>query len=299
MANKVTGRGRGKPAGNGGNGRKLSTTDNETPEARAARIATEQQQKEEAEAIQLLSVVAAVKGQLGKVAIKKAELKTEQDALNDIFRAAKLQSKDFERGRIMELVEDSNPEARRNIVEREAIRTRFRKAMGLPVAQSEEQLDLESRLPDVEREASFWFQAGYTAGVTGEFCNAPEACVRAGHDNKYAEGHKAGQAVIAMGMASAKATKEKATPPPEETADQRRARERAEEAKAKEGLEGMKAVRGEAPPLDPVQESVKAATEGEFTEATPEELEAQTTRQAVQAAREGDAEPAADNAEAI
>lgn len=282
--------------GSGGDGRPLTVADNRTPEEKAAAEAEAKRAKEEAEGLQLMSVVAAVKKQRPNITKARDALKAEQDKLNDIFRAAKLQSKEFTRERIEDLERDSDPARRRDIEEAEAIRYRFRKAMGLPVGLSDQERELEARLPEVERDAAHWFQAGYTAGVTGQFCEPPEACVRAGHDNKFAEGHKAGMAVLVVdkGVLSGKPA---AAPVKEETAAERRKREKAEEAAAREALSKPKPEAPETPSLDPVQAAIKADAEGQAGgadgfEATPEELAGQTTRQAVQAGREADGEAA-------
>lgn len=315
MAEKL-GQGRGRRGGGtGGNGRALAKTDNRTPE----QIAEERKQQENAEAIQLLSVVARVKAQDAKVDKAKDALKVETDARNGIFLNAKAGNPLFTRGRIRELVEDSKPKLRVDVTQSEAVRARFRRIMGLPVGDmTEEQRTLDERLPDVEREGAFWFSAGHSAGLSGDSRDAPEACVRAGHDNRFDEGWRSGQAVLMVNKIIAKeggpplkppalAPKPAAAPTAEETAAQRKAREKAEEVKAAEGLKGMAAAKGEtpapaaAPPLDDVQASVKAATESDcFSEATPEELAAQTTRGVVQEVREhsGQAEPTPAGADA-
>lgn len=306
----------GRSAGRGGNGRPLAVTDNRTPEEIADAERKAREEREAAEGIQLISIVARVKKQQPKIDAARDALKAEQDAMNDIFRAAKLQSKEFTRERIAELVKDSKPDLRRNVEEAEATRYRFRRLMGLPVGLSDQERELEARLPDVEREAGFWFQAGYNVGVVGEPCMAPEACVRAGHDNKFAEGHTAGQAVLVVNR-GALSGKPKATPPPEETADAKRKREKAEEAAAKASLANLKGDDSVAagggddtvsgPALDPVQAAVRDEIAGagedtlpsgaadDFVEATPEELAAQKPRQAVQEVRDA----AADTAEAV
>ncbi len=259
MAPRITAGRRGrKSAGNGGDGRQLTAKDNMTPE-QAAEL---RKQQEEAEAVQLLSVMSRARAQMAKVNAAKAVYDTARGEFNDICTAAKLAIK-LTRKEIVGLLEDSKPEGRRDVAEAEARRHRFRLAMGLPVGRSDEQRQLDERLPEVEREGGFWFEAGFTAGSTGLPNDAPAACVSAGHDNRFGEGWKAGQTVLA---ATAKVTKQKAAPAPtaEETTAQRKAREKAEEAKAKEGLTGMAKVRGDdaAPALDAVQQAVKAETEG-------------------------------------
>lgn len=196
MANRITGKSRKGGAGRGGNGRALTPEDNRTPaEIEAAKLAA-QREREEAEGIQLLSVVARVKKKLVTVEAAAAKLKTEKDELGDIFRAAKTQSKDFERGRIMELVNDSKPAERRNVQRNEEVRARFRRLMGLPVGVSDTERELEARLPEVERNGLYWRGVGYTDGVSGADHAPPAECVGAGHDNRYTEGWKDGQAIL-------------------------------------------------------------------------------------------------------
>lgn len=303
MAEKVTGSGRGspKPAGRSGAGKPLTTDDNLSPAEKEAAALAARRAEEEAEAIQLMSVVAKAKSAIAAHEEKKAAAKLAGDVVNDVFRAAKLQSKHFERGRIMELINDSKPQARRNVTANEAVRTRFRKLMGLPVGQSDEEQELDARLPDVEREGAFWFQAGYSAGIAGHNRDATEECVRAGHDNRFDEGWVAGQAVLGNRVAAdmqarkdAKAAAKAAEPTPEETAAQRRIRLKAEESKAMEGLKGMANVKGAAP-----------ETEGASTPA-PEEPKLDEVQQAIKDEAEKPAgsevpqdETPADGAEAV
>lgn len=291
MAGKITGGARKPSAGRGGNGRPLAATDNLSPEEKAKRAAEEKAQREEAEAIQLMSIVARIKQALPEVETARAALKGAQEKVNDIFRAAKAQSKDFERGRIMELVEDSKAESRRDVTRNEAVRARFRRLMGLPVGDiAQDQLDLEARLPEVERDGQYWQSVGYTDGVSGAPSNPPMECVKAGHGNRYDQGWKDGQTILAVNMDKAQ---RRAAPPvapkPEETEVERRAREAKETAKAKESLANLGK---DKLPDDPKAVGAQAAADFEADQA---ELAAQTTRKAVQAAREADASQGADD----
>lgn len=316
MAEKITGKAPGgrkgkggtvtqlpgtKRAGTGGDGRVLTSVDNLSPEEQAEAAAKQQKAREEAEAIQLMSVVSQVKAQDVKVEAAAAKLKVEKDALNGIFLNAKAASPLFTRQRIRELVDDSKPEVRRNIAENEAVRARFRRVMGLPVGLSEQERELEARLPQVERDGQFWRAAGYTAGLAGHDRDAPKECVAAGHDNLFDEGWKDGQGALGRAMterANPKPTAQAA--PKEETAAQRKKREKQEEADAKAALEGKgkepalptdaKAVGEQAaadfaadnPGLPPetisTPEPDHGHTAGDFTEATEEELAAQAGR---------------------
>lgn len=303
MAAKITGGGRRAPsAGRGGNGRPLTSVDNLSPEEKAKAAAAQRKELEEAEAIQLMSVVAGARPKLAKVEEARAALKLAQDAVNDHFRAAKLESKNFERGRIMELINDSKPESRRDVAHNEAMRARFREIMGLPVGgPSQEELDLHDRLPDVERDGQYWQAVGYTAGVSGGDRDPPLDCVKAGHGNRYDAGWTDGQTILAVNMKKAAAPK--AAPAPaakEETPAEKRKREKAEEETARQGLAAIKPAEVAAQAAaDFAADNPEVVTTGEPSpvtagepeagfEASPEELAAQSTRKAVQAAKEGE-----------
>lgn len=285
MASKITGGARKPSTGRGGNGRPLAPTDNLTPEEKSARAAQERREREEAEAIQLMSVVSTLRPKLAKVKEIADQLKAAKDLVNDHFRAAKLQSKDFERGRIMELIEDTSPDARRDVTRNEAIRARFRRLMGLPVGDaSQEELDLEARLPDVERDGGYWHSVGYTDGVTAAPRKPPIECIQQGHGNRYDGGYDAGKTILEVNLEKGKKAKAAPVPPkPEETSDQRKAREAKEAATAKAALENL----GKDKPLPTDAKAVGQQAAADF-EADQAELAAQTTRQAVVAAREGE-----------
>lgn len=286
MAGKITGGARKPAAGRGGNGRPLAPTDNLTPEEKAKRAAEEKAQREEAEAIQLMSIVSRIKQALPEVEEARGKLKAAQEKVNDIFRAAKAQSKDFERGRIMELVEDSKAESRRDVTRNEAVRARFRRLMGLPVGDAtQDQLDLEGRLPDVERDGQYWQSVGYTDGVSGAPSNPPMECVKAGHGNRYDAGWKDGQTILAVNMDKARKVNAPPVQAKEETEVERKAREAKETAKAKAALENL----GKDQPLPTDAKAVGEKAAADF-EADQAELAAQKPRAAVQAAREADAD---------
>jgi hypothetical protein len=318
MAGKITGGGaRGaKGAGKGGNGRTLTVVDNMSPEDKLKAAFAEKKAREEAETIQLMSVVARVKQALPEVEAARVVLKAAQDKVNSILLSAKAQSKEFERGRIMDLVKDSSPSERRNVQHNEAVRARFRRAMGLPVGDiSQEELELHHRLPPVEQDGQYWEGVGYTDGVSGADKDAPLECVKAGHGNRYETGWTNGQKILALAMTKTKAPVA-APVEPEETEVERRVREKREEKIGKEALakiglgedgqptlEGLIAKRdqivaegGTAPPhiltaITKLQAAADFAADNPASdgfEATPEELAAQTTRAAVQAAKEAD-----------
>lgn len=237
---KVTGR---RPAGRGGNGRKLTPADNKgpelSPEQLAIKAADEKRKREEAEGIQLLSIMGRAKAQQAKVETARAALKVEQDGLNDIFRAAKLQSKDFTRERLQELIKDTAPGSRRDVQSNEETRARFRRILGLPVGLSDTERELESRLPDVERNGTFYRSAGYTDGLSGNAHTLPPGCVDGGFGNLYDAGYTDGQAALHEANQAAKVKPKAAAPaapPAEETELQRKRREKAEERAVTDGL---------------------------------------------------------------
>lgn len=294
----------------------------------AEELAADRKKQGEAEAIGLLSAVSQAKAAKAKVEVARSALKLAQSGYTDVMRSAKA-SFGFQRQELEALIADSDVGDRGKVQEAEARRRRFREIMGLPVGLSETERELEERLPDVERDGAFWFHSAYSGAVVGENPDPPEACVRAGFDNKFAEGITAGRAVFTQAMLAAKAPKSQigkgleAPAPKEETAAEKRKREKAEEEKAKAALTAPKpppadeAPPADDPPLDPVQEAIRASapkvgdtevttneagetitrsvSEGDdrFTEATPEELAAQTTRRAVQEEKAG-AEPEAE-----
>lgn len=230
-----------KITGRGGNGRKLKPTDNKgptlTPEQLAIKASEERREREEAEGIQLLSILGRIKPGLAAVEEARSAMKLKQDAVNDIFRAAKLQSKDFTRERLMELVNDTKPGSRKDVQNNEETRARFRAILGLPVGLSQTERELEERLPDVERNGMFYRAAGYTDGLSGNAHTLPPGCAEGGFGNLYDEGYKDGQKSMFEAGQAAKAKPK--TPPaaaPEESELDRKRREKAEEKAAAEGL---------------------------------------------------------------
>lgn len=222
---------KGRGAGKGGNGRPLTTQDNGmAPEER-------RKAEEEAEKLALISVVSQVKAIDPKIEAKSAELKALKDQRTDIFRAAKA-AYGFVRKEIEDLIADSKVGARKDVEEAEARRRRFRIAMGLPVGLTDQEQELQARLPDVEKDASWYRAAGYTAGVTGGDLDPPPACVAAGHVGPWSEGVKDGQTILALALKKPK--KPTAEPPkPEPSIADQKAAEAKEARKAKEALENM------------------------------------------------------------
>ena len=243
-------------------GHRIDHNEGKTPEEIAAAKRKELEALHEAEAIQLLSAVSLAKKQMLKVEAAKTALKTEQDAFNDIARNAKTAIK-INRSVFMDLITDSNA-SRKDVTDAEMKRARWRRAMGLPVADSDQQLELDARLPDTERDGLFWLGAGYTAGVTGEPFNPPGECVGAGHDNRFREGYEGGQAKLGMALSPKKKPAAPAKPDPLEDphSPESLKANAASEKRARESLNAMgKPVGGEIVDPDPI--GVGADAQGE------------------------------------
>lgn len=215
--------------------RKVNAQDNMSPEER--RKATE-----DAEAIALISVLAKLKEVDPQIAVKAAELKTLKDARRNILGKAKLEH-DFLAKEIEAVLADSKVGSRKNVTEAEARRYRWRRAIGLPVGLSDQDRELEARLPDVEKDAIFWRGAGYTAGTTSkrsEDLDPPTACVAAGHVAAWSEGVKDGQTILALALTPKKAAPRPTAPAPEPSLAEQQAEDKKAEARAKASLEAMK-----------------------------------------------------------
>jgi hypothetical protein len=211
--------------GNGGNGRPLEPTDNLSPEER-------KKAREEAEAMQLMSVVAQVKAADRAVAAARVPYDAAVASRKEKIHTAI--GMGFKKYEIEDLVKDGNAGERAKIAEKEARRYRFRKIMGLPVSESDADQELTARLPEVEANGQHWQAAGYSDGVSGAPHDPPKACIEAGHGNRYDEGYKDGQAIV---MSKSKLTAPKAAPAAEPSEFERKRAEKAEEKRVKEALD--------------------------------------------------------------
>lgn len=228
-----TGRGRGRP-------RKITET---VSTQTSPPMGDNRKAIEEAEAAQLLSFLAKLREKKGVVDKCKTTLKTAQDEFNEVIRLAKASSKNFTRERLIELLTDmSSPQLRRNLTESEMIRARFRRACGLPVGDEGSQQDLEDRMPETAKDQMHYRAIGYTMGLVGEDCKAPEGTPPQFLVDLEA-GWKDGQA--ALGAAIKQASKQPPPPPPTPKTDEaeqseydRRAAERAER-RARESLDAI------------------------------------------------------------
>lgn len=295
MANKIGGGRSRKSAGAGGNGRALSVADNRTPEQIAEERRKEIDAIHEAEAIQLLSAVSLGKKALIAVDAAKAVLKEKQDAFNDVARNAKTAIK-ITRKEFVDLIGDSNS-SRKDLSDAEAKRVRWRTAMGLPVGLSGEQLELDSRLPNVERDIQMWRGQGYQDGVTGSPHNPPKECIEQGHGNVYDEAYKGGQAALNAANQAAKRARQPAPAAPkpnslDDPASPESLKANAEsEKRARESLEAMgkgteAATGGEETVAGAAgADAVSGGAAADGFEATAEELAAQAGRPSVVAAK--------------
>lgn len=209
-------------AGNGGDGRQLASTDNMTDaEKRAAR--------EEADTVQLVSGINRYLPMREKVAVIQAQLKEAQTEARN-FKKVLCGSIDMTAEVFDEIIADETSGDRRDITAREEARTYFRRLRGLPTARTEEQKELDSRLPPVERDKEHWRGSGYTVGLRGGDCVVPEN-VPGAQDMQQAwiQGWHEGQAVNIMALKKSSEPKAVAQEPEkEETTAQRKKREKRE-----------------------------------------------------------------------
>lgn len=203
-------------------------------------MAPEERAKAEAANKQLryLSGIQALRAVAPKVAAKRAELKELTDSEKAIFLDLKKDGHDTKDVKA-DLVDVGA--VRRNVDAKELARAERRAWLGLPVGRSDEQLELESRLPEVEKGAIEFRASGYTAGVTGQVGQPPADVAQAGFIAEWSQGWKDGQAILIMAMGK-KSPKPKVEPKPEPTPEEERKAEREATARAKASLEAMKPI---------------------------------------------------------
>lgn len=220
---------------------------------------------EEAEAAQLLSYLAKAREKKGVKDKCAAALKAASDELNEVFRLAKGASPNFTRQRMVELMTDmSSPQLRKSIEADEAIRARFRRVCGLPVADEGRQTDLEDRMPEAAKDQMHYRGLGYTAGLAGEN-GTPPAFIPTNFNPDWGAGWKDGQAALIS--AKIKASE---IPPP---APKRDPKPEPEKSLADERLEEQRQINAAKASLAAIP-----STKGEFDEASAEELAAQAGR---------------------
>lgn len=220
-------------AGTGGDGRQLSPSDNLSD-------AEKRRQREESDQVQLVSGISRYLPMKERVAVIQAQLKEAQTEAKN-FKKVLCGSIDMSAEVFDEIIADQTSGDRRDIIAREEARTYFRRLIDLPTARTEEQRELDSRLPPVERDKAHWRGMGYSVGLRGGDCVVPEE-VPGAQDMRQAwqAGYNDGQAVLFSAIKKADA-KPPAPPEPEkeETTYMRKKRERAEQEAALAGLEKL------------------------------------------------------------
>lgn len=220
-------------AGNGGDGRPLTPQDN---------ISAEERAKREAEAVKLqaISGVAAILKAEAVVAEIEAEiqarLKPAKSTVTSLYRDLKMKTnmtrEDVaDKKRHLGKTEDS-------VKADERRRAEQRSWWGLSSGFSEQQQELDMRLPNVERDAIGWRAAGYSAGISGGDTSPPTACVVQGHVPSWSDGVRDGEAALKAAKEAAFGAPE-AKSEPEETPHQRKKREKAEETRLRASMDAM------------------------------------------------------------
>lgn len=220
--------------GTGGDGRQLSPTDN-LSDAEKRRL------REESDQVQLVSGISRYLPMRDKVAVIQAQLKEAQTEAKN-FKKVLCGSINMNAEVFDEIIADQTSGNRRDVVAREEARAYFRRLMGQPVGRSEEQMELDSRLPPVERDKEHWRSCGYVVGLRGGDCQVPSE-VSGAEDMRSAwqAGYNDGQAVL---FAAMKKTSDAAKPPEperepekEESPYMRKKREKAEQEALLKSLE--------------------------------------------------------------
>jgi hypothetical protein len=254
LKNRKPRQGQAQPsAGSGGDGRPLTPGDN----SRAIK---------EAQQAQLLSYIARLRAQQIPIDEAKAVLAEAKAQYDETMRLAGVAG--FKKFELKELLEDLGAK-RRDLTDQEQRRTEFRNWLGLPAGKSDEQLDLEARMPATARDEAFWRGDGYTAGLRGDVCQPPADT--GVHGQAWMEEWGRGQAKLALSLspkpAATAAVQEREKTPAEL---------KAEEKRVKAALEALPSS-GQVPPHDGF-------------EASPEELQGQVGRQVIQQERGAETE---------
>lgn len=220
-------------AGTGGDGRQLAPSDNlSDADKRSAR--------EDADGVQLVSGISRYLPMKEKVAVIQAQLKEAQTEAKN-FKKVLCGSIDMSAEVFDEIIADQTSGDRRDIIAREEARTYFRRLIDLPTARTEEQRELDSRLPPVERDKAHWRSVGYGVGLRGGDCVVPQE-VPGAQDMQQAfiQGYNDGQAVLFAAMQkNTDKAKPPAEPEPEESDYKRRKRLKAEEDALRASLEAQ------------------------------------------------------------
>ena len=216
-------------AGTGGDGRQLAPSDNMSD-------ADKRRAREEADQVQLVSGISRYLPMRDKVAVIQAQLKEAQTEAKN-FKKVLCGSIDMSAEVFDEIIADQTSGDRRDIIAREEARIYFRRLIDLPTARTEEQRELDSRLPPVERDKAHWRSVGYAVGLRGGDCVVPQE-VPGAQDMQQAfiQGYNDGQAVLFSAIKK-KDAKPDPEPEPEESEYKRKKRLRAEEEALRASLE--------------------------------------------------------------
>lgn len=220
--------------GTGGDGRSLSPSDNMT-DAEKRRL------REESDQVQLVSGISRYLPMRDKVAVIQAQLKEAQTEAKN-FKKVLCGSINMNAEVFDEIIADQTSGNRRDVLAREEARAYFRRLMGQPVGRSEEQMELDSRLPPTERDKEHYRGSGYSVGLRGGDCVVPED-VSGAQDMQQAwiQGWHDGQAVNIMALKKTSEAAKPPEPPPEpekeESPYMRKKREKAEQEKLLASLE--------------------------------------------------------------
>lgn len=213
----------------------------------------------------------------------RAPLKEAQEDFTALVNEAKADlGKGYTRKYLMVLLEDTTTRLR-NLIQEEQRRARDREALGLPVFGVQADLfdsEASAKLPDEVRDERFWEAQGFLLGRAGKLNEIPDGCPPRFHQTVMraaAKGQELTQADVLAAMElkrrqsepDAAAAAVDLNPEPEPGTREAKAAERKAIAKAKAGLDAL------------------GGGEPAGFEATPGELAAQKTRQAVVNAKEG------------
>lgn len=220
-----------QPAGTGGDGRQLSPTDNLSD-------ADKRRAREEADQVQLLSGISQLRPLMDKAAVLKAQYDEAKSSVTN-FRKVLCGQISMSAEDLDGIMSDQTA-VRRDVVAREESRAYFRRLAGQPVGRSEEQIELDERLPPVERDIAHWRGDGFAAGLRASDPVPPEECPGAGDmQQAWMTGWHEGQTVNAMALQKAAPKPPAPEPEKEETPYMRKKRERAEQEAVLAGLEKL------------------------------------------------------------
>lgn len=223
-----------------------------------------------------------LRGKRSEIEALRAPLKDAQEEFTALMNEAKADlGKGYTRKYLTTLLEDSTTRLRDLLAEEER-RARDREALGLPVFGVQADLfgAATAKMPEEARDEIHWEAEGYMRGRNGMLQQIPEGAPPRFHPT-ILKGYSRGQQATQEDFLAGQELKKKQANPdataaaqplndPEPTIAEARAAERKSVAKAKESL---KTIGG-------------GASEDRF-EASETEIAAQSTRKAVQGAREG------------